>query len=449
MIKLIIFDLDGVLIESKDLHYDSLNMALEECGHDIISYEDHIARFDGNPTKVKLSMLGIDDESEKNNINNRKQFFTTDLLEKMVSKSDKFVDLFIKLKNDGYSIAVASNSVRYTIFLVLFKLGIMRHVDCIVSNQDVSCGKPNPEMYLKCMTSLGYGPRETLILEDSYVGRQGAFNSGAYLCPILNPSEVTYEYIKITINKYKGYKQKWKGCNMNILIPMAGEGSRFSKAGFTFPKPLIEVNGKPMIQAVVENINIDAQYIYIVRTDQYEKYNLKYMLEMISPNCKIVKVDSLTEGAACTTLLAKEYIDNEEQLLIANSDQWIDWDSSDFMYSMQGDNIDGGILTFENTHPKWSYVKMENGVVSEVAEKKVISNQATVGIYHWKKGSDYVRYAEDMIEKDIRVNGEFYVAPVYNEAIEDDKKFKIYEVNSMYGLGTPEDLDIFLKNNSK
>ena len=117
------------------------------------------------------------------------------------------------------------------------------------------------------------------------------------------------------------------------------------------------------------------------------------------------------------------------------------------MYSMQGNSVDGGILTFENTHPKWSYVKIgDNGFVSEVREKEVISNKATVGIYHWKKGSDYVKYSEQMIQKDIRVNGEFYVAPVYNEAIEDNKKIKPYQINKMMGLGTPEDLNYFLEH---
>jgi len=233
---------------------------------------------------------------------------------------------------------------------------------------------------------------------------------------------------------------------MNVLIPMAGAGSRFTQAGYTFPKPLIEVSGKPMIQVVVDNLNIEAQYIYIVQKAHYDKYGLKHLLEMITPGCRIVQVEGLTEGAACTTLLAKEFINSDEQLLIANSDQWVDWDSSDFMYTMQSDYVDGGILTFNSVHPKWSYVKSDSqGYVLDLREKEVISNQATVGIYHWKKGSDYVNYAESMIAQDIRVNGEFYVAPVYNEAIADGKKIKTYDCKRMLGLGTPEDLDFFLK----
>jgi hypothetical protein len=132
---------------------------------------------------------------------------------------------------------------------------------------------------------------------------------------------------------------------------------------------------------------------------------------------------------------------------MANSDQYVEWNSNECMYAFTADEIDGGIVTFEATHPKWSYALVgDDGFVSEVAEKKVISNEATVGIYYWKRGSDYVKYAEDMIAKDIRVNNEFYVCPVFNQAIEDDKKIKVKRINRMWGIGTPEDLDNFLKN---
>ena len=236
---------------------------------------------------------------------------------------------------------------------------------------------------------------------------------------------------------------------MKVLIPMAGAGSRFEKAGYTFPKPLIEVNGKPMIQLVVENLNIDAQHVFIVQKEHYDRYNLQYLLNLISPNNVIIPVEGLTEGAACTTLLAKEFIDNNEPLLTANSDQFVEWDSNEFLYSMQADEVDGGILTFNSVHPKWSFAKTDDdGFVTEVAEKKPISNNATVGIYYWSRGSDYVKYAEQMIEKNNRVNGEFYVCPVYNEAIEDEKKIKTFHVDKMWGLGTPEDLKVFINESN-
>ena len=166
---------------------------------------------------------------------------------------------------------------------------------------------------------------------------------------------------------------------------------------------------------------------------------------MIAPNCTVVQTDGITEGAACTTLLAKEFINTDAPLVIANSDQFIEWNSNECMYAFTTDNIDGGILTFEAIHPKWSYARLDdNGYVCEVAEKKPISNHATCGVYYWKHGSDYVKYAEQMISNNTRVNNEFYVCPVYNEAIQDGLKFRVKNINRMWGLGTPEDLDTFL-----
>ena len=203
-------------------------------------------------------------------------------------------------------------------------------------------------------------------------------------------------------------------------------------------------------QLVVENLNIQANYIFLVQKEHYDKYNLKYLLNLIAPNCQIVQVDGVTQGAACTTLLAKEFINNDNPLVMANSDQYVEWNSNNVMYSFQADEIDGGILTFKATHPKWSYAKLDdNGFVSEVAEKKPISDNATVGIYYWKRGSDYVKYAEQMIEKNIRTNGEFYVCPVFNEAISDNKKIRIKQIEKMWGIGTPEDLNYFLENHNE
>lgn len=230
---------------------------------------------------------------------------------------------------------------------------------------------------------------------------------------------------------------------------MAGEGSRFAKEGYTFPKPLIDVNGKPMIQNVVENISFDAEYIFLVRKSHLEKYpGLKSTLERISNGkTTIVIVDVLTEGAACTVLLAKEHINNDEDLLIANSDQIIEYSKENFLTFKQKINVDGIVFTFNSTHPKWSFVRLNSdGYITEVAEKKPISNVATCGIYWYRRGRDFVQAAERMVEKNIRVNNEFYVAPVYNEMVIDGKFVLPFYVNKMYGIGTPEDLNYYLEN---
>lgn len=452
-IKLIIFDLDGVLVDAKHVHYEALNDALRLIDEKyVIGIDEHYSTYDGLNTTKKLSMLtekkGLP-ETEHNAVWKYKQESTVNIIHNF-TRDERICEVLRRLKADGYTLCVASNSIRETVKMMLLRKGFLDYIDFFYSNQDVKYPKPNSEIYLRCMIKCGVSPKQTVILEDSHIGRKAAQDSGAYLCPVVDSNDVTYDNVINCIEKCNDNKNsttKWQGGKMKVLIPMAGAGSRFSRAGYTFPKPLIEVKGKPMIQVIVENLNIDAQHIFIVQKSHYEQYHLKTLLNMISPGCEIVQVDGITEGAACTTLLAKEFIDNEDSLLIANSDQFIEWDSNEFMYSMISDKIDGGILTFKSTHPKWSFASVDDaGYVNRVAEKEPISDDATVGVYYWKHGSDYVKYAEQMIASNNRVNNEFYVAPVYNESILDNKKVKIFGIRKMWGIGTPEDLDTFLND---
>lgn len=234
---------------------------------------------------------------------------------------------------------------------------------------------------------------------------------------------------------------------LNIVVPMAGRGSRFASAGYVMPKPLIEIYGHPMIEYVVKNTcpTSEHRFVFICQYDHLKKYDLANVLERIAPGCVVVTVNQITEGAACTVLSAEQYIDNDDPMMIANSDQYVDTDINEYLLSM-GD-YDGLIMTMPANHPKWSYIRYdEEGLVTLVREKEVISDQATVGIYNYKHGSDFVRYAKQMISKDIRVNGEFYVAPVYNEMIQAGMRLGYKNVGAkMHGLGTPEDLLEFMK----
>lgn len=237
---------------------------------------------------------------------------------------------------------------------------------------------------------------------------------------------------------------------LNIVVPMAGMGSRFIQAGYTFPKPLIEISGKPMIQLVIENLRptIKHKFIFICRKEHYDKYSLhEIFVNLTGNNYDSIQLESMTAGAACTVLLASKYINNENDLMIANSDQIVDIKIDDYINYSRNSGASGTIMTFEASHPKWSYARVNNeGNVIEAEEKKVISNNATVGIYYFKEGRDYVQSACSMIEKDIKFNNEFYVCPVYNELILNNKIVKIWgiKVEQMHGLGTPEDLNIYL-----
>lgn len=451
MIKLIIFDLDGVLVEAKTIHFEALNEALGEKYS--IEWDEHLSKYDGLKTSQKLEMLTKEKGLPSNlyeSVWTQKQKLTLNKLSSL-RPSDEIYNCIKKLSDEGFKIACCSNSIRKTILTVLSKLNIIEFFDLILSNEDVKNSKPHPEIYWKAMSTIGALPDETLIVEDSPFGLLAASRSTSNIFRVESPKQVTYENInKHLKNKKMDYKPKWKNEKLNVLIPMAGAGSRFEKAGYTFPKPLIDVNNKPMIQVVIENLNLDANFIYVVQKSHRQKYNLDTLLNLITPNCKIVEVDGITEGAACTALIAKEFINNDDPLFFANSDQFVEWDSNEFMYKMQETGCDGGIVTFKSTHPKWSFAKTnKDGIVTEVAEKNPISEDATVGFYFWKNGSDFVKYAEDMIQKNIRVNNEFYVCPVFNQAIQDNKQIRIFNIDKMWGLGTPEDLDNFLKNYKK
>jgi dTDP-glucose pyrophosphorylase len=240
---------------------------------------------------------------------------------------------------------------------------------------------------------------------------------------------------------------------LNIVIPMAGHGSRFSKAGYVYPKPLIPVLGKPMIELVIDNLkpSCDHRFIFICQAEHLRNYPLRSLLETKAPGCHVIEVGSVTEGAACTVLLAKPYIDNVDQLMIANCDQYIDVDINHYLVSLTP-NVDGLIMTMKENSNKWSYIELDSqNNITRVVEKEVVSDEATVGIYNYQHGADFVNAAERMIEKNFRVNNEFYVAPAYNEMISAGKNITYFNIGTlgsgMHGLGTPEDLEIFLTSN--
>jgi HAD superfamily hydrolase (TIGR01509 family) len=436
-----IFDLDGVLIDSKEIHFDALNLALSEINQIyVISKEEQAFTFEGLSTKAKLDILSYSKGLPKelhNVIWEKKQIYSSKMFQ-VFEKDEDLINLFKLIKSFNIKIGVASNAIRETVVGSLKSLGIYELVDYALSNEDVSNSKPNPEIYELMISLLGSSPEKTVIFEDSEIGQAAARASLAKLFPITERKDISLHNIS------KAIKLLSLNSFPNILIPMAGSGSRFFNAGYRDPKPLIDVAGKPMIQRVVENIGIPGDYIFIVQAEHYKKYNLKDRLTGLVPGCQIIQVDGVTDGAARTALFATEYINSSRPLIIANSDQLLEWDSSEFMHQLLEVGCDGNMALFSANEDKWSYAKIKNNKIVEVAEKIVISNNASTGVYGWAKGSDYVKYAKQMIEKNIKVNNEFYICPVYNQAIQDNKRVLPIFIKKMHGLGTPEDLQAYL-----
>jgi dTDP-glucose pyrophosphorylase len=237
---------------------------------------------------------------------------------------------------------------------------------------------------------------------------------------------------------------------MNILIPMAGSGLRFSNVGYELPKPLIKINHRTILERAIDTLNIEGNYIFIVRKYDNQDHNKKVenILRRNKPSCEILMIDYVTEGPACSALLAKEYIDNDQELIIANCDQIMWWSGSRFINYARSNNFDGAIVTYTTNTPKNSYAKIDlEGNVVQVAEKKVISNIGLNGIHYWKEGKYFVNSAQRMMKNNDRVNNEYYIAPTYNYMIESGKKVGIYHIpNEQHNaVGVPADLEIFLE----
>jgi beta-phosphoglucomutase-like phosphatase (HAD superfamily) len=482
-LKLIIFDMDGVLIESKQLHYESLNMALGE--RYAISPEEQASTYEGLPTKMKLELLTKNKQLPRElhaEIWAKKQEHSQQLLSSLVKPDARVTEVLKHFFDKGIELRCCSNSIGKTCNLVLELMEIKSFFTKVHSNDDPEFvhrfpkakSKPHSSMYTYICLDSGFNPQEVLACEDSDVGRRAVMNAGCRLCPIANVDSLKIEWIEKHIHHYSSSPcpvVPWiLTPEMNVLIPASGRGVRFHKThGQYIIKPLISAHPekfgcKPLIQLVVENLQVQARWTFVVLDEHNDRFNLSYWLPTLvsrsqqtnekKESCEVIVQNGPREGAAVTTLLAKDRINNDQPLLIANSDQYFECESfHTFLYrSLCQDDIDGGILTFEmkssddNERNKWSYAKLHDstGFVSEIAEKRPISKHATCGIYCWKKGADYVKYAEQMIQdKQQKINNEWYVAPTYNLAIREGKNFIIHDVDRFWGLGIPTDLSYF------
>ena len=230
---------------------------------------------------------------------------------------------------------------------------------------------------------------------------------------------------------------------MNIVIPMAGIGSRFSEAGFTLPKPLIDVNGEPMIVKALKSLHLPGNYHFVIRKDEHTT-KIRETITALLPLAKFIEVDQTTSGPASSVLLFENDINNEEELVVANCDQILWWNAEMFLHNARHHALEGLLVTYYSDTPKNSYARLNRkGLVTEVREKKVISTVSLNGIHYWRRGRNFVASAKEMISlKDTAPNGEFYVGPTYNYLIKQNFRIGIYHIpnEQHHAVGTPEDL---------
>jgi len=466
MIKNILFDLDGVLFDGAQLHktlfLNSVNTIIPD---NPLSNEYHDLYLNGLSTNQKLKYLvskGIIEESSIQDVASKKQEMTEKTIRELyIEYADRIRNVLNHFAS--YKLFCVTNCIQKTCELVLDSMNIKEYFTGLVSNEDVTLPKPNPDIYEFTFKKYNLNPEECIILEDSKHGRTAAFSTNAHVLPIVDHVDVTIEKIEefmksISIPKHVSQIQR-----VNIVIPMAGRGSRFSDKGYTIPKPFIPVFGKPMIQWVIENIvpkqevygdivlksTIKPTFHFIVQEEHLRQYKLDDICNMLDVDYTVTKINTITEGPACTVLLVKDHINSDTPLITINSDQYLDWDVNEFYRSLLNPTYDGCINTFYQPNSKdikWSYAKVDpNGIVRDVAEKKYISDLATTGVYGWKRGSDFVECAEQMILDNCRCNNEFYVCPVYQYLINRGGKVRTLSCNKLWGLGVPDDLENFLQ----
>jgi HAD superfamily hydrolase (TIGR01509 family) len=469
-VKAILFDLDGVLVNSRVLHFETFRDALEEIkpGYNL-TWSQHEAEFDGLSTRSKIGKLiskGVIQLVQSDFLYDKKQTLTLERLPYFVSPRQSLNALLDNLKNKGYRLFCCSNSIRSTLIETLILLNIQTYFEEIYSNQDVIHPKPASDIYNLAMMRAGLEPKNCLIIEDSLPGRKAAYGSNAHVLEVEDAEDVTLPLIEKAISDIKekksvGHRFLLDGnpVTFHVVIPMAGEGLRFRNNGYKVPKPFIPVGGKKMIEWVIQNMlpkeiltsQMKIRFHLIVR-ESHMIYGIESLFDSLPGNVSytIHPIQKLTEGAACSVLHAENEINNDDPLIIVNSDQFLEWKPDEFYKCLLNPFYDGVILTFYQPDPrdlKWSYAKISDDfIVTEVQEKKWIGPNATVGLYGWKRGSDFVKYSKQMIAKNIRTNNEFYVCPVYNELIQDKKIIRTKLCKGMWGLGVPEDLEKFRKD---
>ena len=391
-------------------------------------------------TKEKLQKKKkkeIINESDIDKIYLRKKEIADSKFNNLEEDYDK-INLFKYLKNSNCKIAVVTNGNKKSANLILTRIGIINYIDLIISNDDVKNKKPHSEPYIRAISYFGGDLNKYIIFEDSEVGIISAKGTGANVYQVLNYKDINIE----TIIKLNGVK------NINILIPMAGLGSRFSNRGFKKIKPLIEVAGVPMIKKAIDSLNIHGTFIFIVRTNENLNELKKYLLEF-KPVCKIVDVSELTEGSASSCYLAKELINNDNELIIANCDQCLEWNSKLFLDETRKRNLDCSVLTYKSDSNKNSFIKTdENGKGTLIREKEVISDKALVGVHYFKHGKLFVESYEDIYNKKIKFKNEYYVSTVCNNMIEKGLyvgNISLRKEDEFHCLGTPDDYFKYLK----
>jgi HAD superfamily hydrolase (TIGR01509 family) len=431
-----LFDLDGVLVNTVSLQIKATQQAIYDITNKNI--DDKILKTTIT-TLDKLKYLYKNNIIKKDDINKiyelKKKIFNDNI--NLITIEEDKIQLLKFLKKKNCKIGIVTNSNKHSANLILKKMELLEYCDFVITNNDVNNYKPHSEPYIRAISHFGGKLEEYIIFEDSEAGIQSAKGTGIYVYPVKNVQEINIDLI-----------YKLNNINLNIVIPMGGLGQRFKNRGFKKDKPLIEINGIPMILKALESLNIVGNYHFIIRKTNIDQFNkLTSILKQFDKNCNIISIDYLTEGSASSCYLVKDFINNDDELIITNCDQYLEWDSKLFLDESRRKNYDCSLLTYKSDNIKNSFVKSSNNIAENIIEKKIISNQALVGLHYFKKGRYFIESYENIFNKKEKIKNEYYLSTVCNNMI---CKYRvgcidIKENENYYSLGTPEDLFLFIK----
>ena len=440
--KYYLFDLDGVLINTDNIQYNSTKEAIyNTCKYDISSKDDINIFKSTITTRKKLEYLvnrKVIKDNDVEKIYSLKKSIANEKFEKITIDKKK-IELFEFLKDNDCKIAVITNSNKNSANIILKHIGIYKYIDYFITNEDVVNSKPHSEPYIKAMIKFGGDINEYIIFEDSEIGLISAHGTGCKVYEVKNSNDVNLDLIKSLNNINDDIS------NINIVIPMAGLGNRFKERNFKTLKPLLKIKNATLIEYAINTLDINGNYIFIIRKNNED---IKNILKKIKKDCKIIEIDYLTEGSASSCYLAKDYINNNNELIISNCDQILEWSSERFLNKTRELNLDCSVLTYLSDSNKNSYIKVDNANLAyKIQEKDVISNNALVGVHYFKKGSLFIKSYEEIYQNRIKIKDEYYISTVCNNLIKDCRvgHVPLNYHEKYHSTGTPEDYFKYLR----
>ncbi|KAI8914580.1 hypothetical protein EDD86DRAFT_244766 [Gorgonomyces haynaldii] len=362
-----------------------------------------------------------------------------------LSSDNEWKHILGALHDDGYLLYCSSSKNYNHVLQLLNQHQITEYFSMVLSRDQIKKPKPSPETYYKCCLAAGLSTKEVMIIDASQDGKQSARASG---CHLFKPETVTLDAIKEQIqliNEFEGNNPVitvWQQ-HVQVIVPLAEHDDAFIKAGFA---PLVEVNGKLMLQNMVQNLNMSADFIFVVSHEMCEKYKLKYFLESLDENSKskIVFFEGKTPTVGAQVLACADVLDPNEPVIVTSCSQYLEWDSNAFLYALANPSVDGGVLTFQNQHPRYAFVSLdERGWIVDADLHKPISLNACAGIFHFKKAKHLIKYTSTAVARGLDTVDRFGIVYAFREAVKDGKKIRNYQCRRMWELSSPKDVDYF------